>query len=71
MPIKLFGVNISPACEYCELGRLTADSQRVLCNRSGAVSLDFKCRKFKYDPLKRIPKSKKALTNYAKEDFSL
>ena len=45
----------------------------MLCSRRGIVPMYHKCRKFRYDPLKRVPAKQKTLdfSNYYKEDFSL
>ncbi len=67
----LFGKNIAPACEYCSQGKKTADSQMILCLKHGVVSPYYHCRKFNYDPLKRIPRSLPALKKYSDKDFSL
>ena len=45
----------------------------MLCVKKGVVSADGKCRKFQYDPCKRIPPRPKALdfSQYEQEDYSL
>lgn len=68
----LFRKDITPACAYCQ--RCTAlDDEQVLCTKRGVVAADFKCRKFRYDPCKRIPPKMKALDTkkYDDVDFSL
>ena len=67
----LFAGEISPACEYCELGRPTRDGQMVLCEKNGAVSPCFSCRKLVYAPLKRRPKAHQLLPAYRDEDFRI
>lgn len=72
MKLKFFGQNIEPACEYCEYGRLSGNRTTVLCEKKGVVALDFHCRKFRYDPLKRIPHAPKLQENtYSEKDFQL
>ncbi|MGI5855758.1 MAG: hypothetical protein ACOX64_04755 [Candidatus Merdivicinus sp.] len=71
MKSVLFGRHIEPACEYCELGRPTRDGQMVLCEKNGAVSPCFSCRKFVYAPLKRRPKTHQLLPAYRDEDFRI
>lgn len=72
MKFRFFGKNIEPACEYCVLGKLTSDGKNVLCKKKGVTSLYYKCFRFKYDPLKRIPKKlPQASTEFTKEDFEL
>jgi hypothetical protein len=45
----------------------------MLCVKKGIVNATKKCRKFEYDPCKRIPVKAKALDfdKYNEEDFSL
>ena len=71
MANKLFGNKVDPACEYCALGKPTADKQMILCSRNGVVSPFYKCRKFTYDPLKRVPRPAPPLREFSKKDFSL
>ena len=52
---KPFGGRIDPKCEYCAWGSRAADGKRVLCNKRGIMEPLGKCRRFSYDPLKRIP----------------
>lgn len=42
-------------CAKCEHSKLIYDPDNVLCNINGIVDAAFCCRKFVYDPLKRIP----------------
>jgi hypothetical protein len=71
MAKKMFGGNIQPACEYCEHGTPSVDSNMVLCKKRGVVSPLYSCRKFKYTPLKRKPLSKPQLPVFSPEDFEL
>ena len=68
---KLFGKNISPACEYCEFGAPSSDSTMVLCSKKGVVSPFYSCNKFSYFPTKRIPKRRPDMPQFSKEDFEL
>lgn len=45
----------------------------MLCTKYGVVSMTYECRKFSYDPFKRIPPKPKALdfSKYEEDDFSL
>lgn len=59
-------------CYYCEKGILSFDKTAVLCEKFGIMETDDCCKKFIYDPLKRIPLEKpSALTQFTVEDFSL
>lgn len=68
---KLFGTNIDPACSYCLLGRPAPDRVMVLCRKYGPVAPFYSCKKFRYDPLKRIPKKQPELPQYSPDDFQL
>ena len=43
-------------CLYCEHAASAYDPECMLCDIKGVVKSGFKCRKFTYDPLKRIPR---------------
>ena len=68
----LFRKKIERSCAYCIYGTQLEDGQ-VLCAKKGLRTIDGKCRKFKYDPCKRIPPKAKALDfrKYEEEDYSL
>ena len=68
---KLFGSNIEPACAYCSRGEVSEDGLTVYCARKGVRELGDRCRKFEYDPLKRIPKRAPDLPAYNEDDFKL
>lgn len=71
MKKKLIGSNIQPKCEYCKHSVALQESDTVLCPLAGVTVSDNACKKFKYDPLKRKPRSAPVLTQYSEEDFSL
>lgn len=68
----LFRKKITKACTYCIHGT-QIDQEQVLCIKKGVVPSEGKCRKFHYDPCKRIPVKAKALNfgKYNDEDYSL
>lgn len=68
----LFRKKIIRACSYCERGTAMNEDQ-VLCIKRGIVSADGSCRKFRYNPCKRIPPKMKALDlhKYDDTDFTL
>lgn len=68
----LFRKKIEKSCAYCAHGA-KLDEEQVLCTKKGVVPLCGRCRKFDYDPCKRIPPKPKApdFEKYRKEDFSL
>lgn len=68
----LFRKKHPPVCEYCVHGTKFSDDQ-VLCVKHGVRPEDGKCRKFSYDPCKRIPPRAKPVdfSQYNDTDFSL
>lgn len=68
----LFRKKIERSCAYCLYGA-HLDENTILCSKKGMKTYSDKCRKFKYDPCKRIPRKAKALdfSKYEQEDFSL
>ncbi len=47
--------DIDQICAMCENSKKIFDPENVLCKIHGIVEATNKCRKFVYDPLKRIP----------------
>lgn len=66
---KFFNNKISPACEYCEYGKNAGDYEMILCRLRGVVSPYYKCKKFKYSPIRRKPKNMPTLAAKSTEDF--
>ncbi len=68
----LFRKKIERSCAYCTFGT-KLDEDTILCTKRGIKSIEDKCRKFKYDPCKRVPHKAKPLdfSKYDGEDFSL
>jgi hypothetical protein len=67
----LFRKKMERSCTYCAYGT-KIDEELTLCIKKGVVSTDG-CRKFRYDPTKRIPPKQKPLdfSKYDEEDFTL
>lgn len=71
MSRKIIG-NQEPRCEYCKIGKLSADKETVLCPKKGIMDKHYCCKKFRYDPLKRVPKKNTPeLMKFSPEDFEL
>ena len=68
----LFRKKMQKACEYC-VHSTEFGCDQMLCTKHGVVSKSYQCRKFTYDPLKRIPLRPRALdlSRYDGEDYSL
>ncbi len=52
---------IERSCRYCERGSVLSNGEDVLCTVHGVVSCAGECRKFVYDPLKRVPPARLTL----------
>ena len=61
---KLFGNNIKPSCKYCEMAK-AVEGDVIKCEKFGDVKAYDSCKKFVYNPLKRIPKKELQLANSA------
>lgn len=68
----LFRKKIERSCTYC-LYSTKLDEDTILCAKKGILPGETPCRKFKYDPCKRIPLKARAMdfSKYEDEDFSL
>jgi hypothetical protein len=42
-------------CAYCEKSTPLMGGEKMLCSKNGVVSPSYRCRRFCYDPLKRVP----------------
>ncbi len=66
---NMFKKNMPPSCAYCAVGVLVND--KILCVKYGITNSKNNCKKFKYDPLKRIPKTSKKILHFDEEDFKI
>ena len=68
----LFRKKMERSCHYCRYGT-KMDEDMMLCAKKGIVPHCDNCRKFRYDPFKRVPSKPKALdfSKYEEDDFSL
>jgi len=68
----LFRKKIDRYCTYCQFGAKINDDQ-VICQKCGIVPASHQCRRFRYDPLKRVPARSKTqdFTKYNDKDYSL
>lgn len=48
--------DIARLCELCRFSAEIQTTNDMLCEHRGVVDREYSCRKFVYDPLKRIPK---------------
>lgn len=68
----LFRKKIQKSCAYCRFA-IRMDEEQYLCSKKGMRTEEDSCRKFKYDPLKRIPKKAKPVdfSQFDSDAFSL
>ena len=70
MKKQLF-VNQPPSCGYCRFGKAAPDGKTVLCQKRGVTHPGMYCKKFLYDPLRRVPMPSPVLPDYSPEDFAI
>lgn len=68
----LFRKDIEPRCAYCKYSA-RAEEETVICRKKGIRADTDHCRKFKYDPLRRIPPRSETVDflKFDETDFSL
>lgn len=71
MPNKLFRPDIPSACAYCSKGRTCPGTDLILCRFLGVMEPDGFCKRFEYDPLKRVPRRAPPLTSHDPDEFKL
>ena len=67
----LYGNDITASCNICIHGNPAANGDAILCAKRGVMPLHERCRRFVYDPLRRIPKQPPPLRQYEAEEFSI
>lgn len=71
MAKPIFSKDITPCCGHCAHAQLSPSLKLIFCRYKGPVSELDVCRRYCYDPVKRIPKAAATLPDFSKEDFSL
>ena len=71
MKKSIINKDIPKSCDHCFFCKKSTALDLILCKFRGPVSEDGFCSKYKYDPLKRTPKTSKKLPKFKAEDFSL
>ena len=56
----LFRKKIEKSCLYCRYGTKMSEDM-MLCAKKGIVVISEDCRKFRYDPFKRVHQKSKAM----------
>lgn len=63
--------NISPECRNCTFGTVMPGEEMILCKKTGIRRPDSLCKKFKYDPLNRVPQKDPEFMDFTEDDFKL
>lgn len=71
MARSLFPRRAYAACANCAHGRPSNDGSHILCIRRGIVEPDYSCRKYRYDPLRRVPRKLPKLPEYNQDEFKI
>lgn len=68
----LFRKKMERSCAYCAFGA-RLEGGGIICSKKGLQSEEGSCRKFRYDPCKRMPFKTKAMdfSKFKDSDFSL
>ncbi len=68
----LFRKDIEPCCAYC-VHSSYVDDESLICVKKGIVKTWGKCRRFTYDPLRRVPEApaKPFDAGLTEEDFQI
>lgn len=68
----LFRKKLERSCDYCIHSTQLSDGS-ILCAGKGLIMPTKACRKFRYDPTRRIPRKMKTpdFSKFDEEDFSL
>ena len=65
------GTDVPPKCAYCLHCIRTKDEETLLCKYRGIASPEGSCKKFIYDPLKRVPQRPATLPEFSADEFKL
>lgn len=69
---KLLNVKkIERCCECCDKGTVGEDGESIFCPKMGVMEKHSNCKRFVYNPLKRVPKKMPSLPEYSKKDFEI
>lgn len=70
--MSLFKKDIDPMCAYCLHG-VPLSEMEIACAKQGVQSALDSCKRFRYDPLKRIPPRpiKADFSGLSPEDFMI
>ena len=65
------GVGIEKSCALCAHSADTAEEGKCLCVKKSFVYASDVCRKYEYDPFKRVPIPAPKMQEHKKEEFEI
>lgn len=70
--MALFDRKIDPMCLYCKHGKMLSE-QEIACPKRGVQRATSSCRRFRYDPLRRVPPRPKKMdfSDFSPDDFKI
>ena len=71
MAKSIFAPSESRTCNSCQHGRNSNVGDKILCLHMGITDPYFSCKKYKYNPLKRVPFRAPLLPTFDKDEFKL
>lgn len=71
MALKGFNKKLQKSCLWCIHGRMSKYSDDIFCKKRGVTTRADACRRYKYDPLKRVPEMQQPAGQFTADDFSL
>lgn len=71
MAKSIFAVSEFRFCNSCKHGRNSNFGDKILCMHMGITDPYFSCKKYKYNPLKRIPFRAPVLPAFDKDEFKI
>ena len=63
--------NVQPECRSCAFGTAMPGEEMILCKKTGIRRPDSLCKKYKYDPLNRVPQKEPEPMEFREENFKL
>lgn len=69
----MYSKEIVPHCMYCRNAISSPIEGHMVCHIKGVVAEDFSCKKYAYDPIKRIPARRPHLqtSDFNPSDFEI
>lgn len=63
--------DVTNECQNCLFAAQLAGEDAVFCKKTGIRKMNSSCKKFKYDPLNRVPRRAPKMMEFSEKDFEL